>query len=202
MYAPCRIRTCGPLLRRQLLYPAELREQSDFWRFGRRAGRRRRPNNENQLTNITYRRSNKQSKLSDPYQSLWISIIGLLPASLSSSISLTFASSTLWKWASSNFKAFSNNLSAAFTLEYALFFGFSAISTQAFDLALRAATLKANIEGFSSHGFRRSSLTAAHNNNVPLNHLRSVSGHQSLHVLQEYLAVNDKQKRAVVDSFA
>ena len=76
------------------------------------------------------------------------------------------------------------------------------ISTQAFDLALRAATLKANIEGFSSHGFRRSSFTAAHNNNVPLNHLRSVSGHQSLQVLQEYLAVNDKQKRAVVDSFA
>ena len=76
------------------------------------------------------------------------------------------------------------------------------ISTQAFDLALRAATLKGNIEGFSSHGFRRSSLTAAHNNNVPLNHLRSVSGHQSLQVLQEYLAVNDKQKRAVVDSFA
>ena len=29
-YAPCKIRTCGPLLRRQLLYPAELREQSCF----------------------------------------------------------------------------------------------------------------------------------------------------------------------------
>jgi len=76
------------------------------------------------------------------------------------------------------------------------------ISTQAFDLALKAATLKANIKGFSSHGFRRSSLTAAHNNNVPLAHLRAVSGHQSLQVLQEYLAVNDQQKRDVVNSFA
>ncbi len=26
IYASCRIRTCGPLLRRQLLYPAELRK--------------------------------------------------------------------------------------------------------------------------------------------------------------------------------
>ena len=75
-------------------------------------------------------------------------------------------------------------------------------STQAFDLALRAATLKANIDGFSSHGFRRSSLTAASNNSVPLAHIKAISGHQSLQVLQEYLAVNDKQKRAVVDSFA
>ena len=28
LYASCRIRTCGPLLRRQLLYPAELRKHS------------------------------------------------------------------------------------------------------------------------------------------------------------------------------
>ena len=76
------------------------------------------------------------------------------------------------------------------------------ISTQAFDLALKAATLKANIQGFSSHGFRRSSLTAASNNNVPLAHIRAVSGHQSLQVLQEYLEVNKQQKRAVVAAFA
>ena len=76
------------------------------------------------------------------------------------------------------------------------------ISTQAFDLALKATTLKANINGFSSHGFSRSSLTAAHNNHVLLAHLRAVSGHQRLQVLQEYFAVNDKQKCAVVDSFA
>ena len=76
------------------------------------------------------------------------------------------------------------------------------ISSQAFDLALKAATWKVNIKGFSSHGFRRSSLTAAHNNNVLLAHLRAVSGYQSLAVLQEYLAVKDRQNRAVVDSFA
>lgn len=58
------------------------------------------------------------------------------------------------------------------------------------------------IDGFSLHGFRRSSLTAASNNSVLLAHIRAVSGHQSLQVLQKYLAVNDIQKCAVVDSFA
>ena len=36
--ASCRIRTCGPLLRRQLLYPAELRKLEVFRQFGHSAG--------------------------------------------------------------------------------------------------------------------------------------------------------------------
>ena len=76
------------------------------------------------------------------------------------------------------------------------------LSTQAFDLQLRAATYKAKIHGFSSHGFRRSALSSASDAGVPLRHLMELSGHSSLDTLERYLRVNEKQKVEAAKAFA
>ena len=63
------------------------------------------------------------------------------------------------------------------------------------DYALRAASKKLNIEGASTHSFRRSALSAASDKGVPLRVLQSISGHSSLEMLQRYFVVKDEQRR-------
>ena len=59
----------------------------------------------------------------------------------------------------------------------------SHLSVRAFQKVLQQACIKGGIVGFSSHGFRRSSLTSASNNNIPIRHLAQISGHSNMQVL-------------------
>ena len=71
----------------------------------------------------------------------------------------------------------------------------SHLSTRAFMLALDKALERAKIIGGSSHSFRRTQLTQLHRKQVPLNVIKSISGHQSLNTLSLYLQVDDDDKK-------
>jgi integrase/recombinase XerD len=78
----------------------------------------------------------------------------------------------------------------------------SHLSTRAFMLALDKALERAKIVGASSHSFRRTQLTQLHRKQVPLNVIKSISGHQSLNTLSLYLQVDDDDKRKASALFA
>ena len=78
----------------------------------------------------------------------------------------------------------------------------SHLSTRAFMLALDKALERAKIIGASSHSFRRTQLTQLHRKQVPLNVIRSLSGHSSLQTLSLYLEVDDLEKRRASTLFA
>ena len=78
----------------------------------------------------------------------------------------------------------------------------SHITTRAFQLALDYALERAKILGGSSHSFRRTQLTQLHRKQVPLNVIRSLSGHSSLQTLSLYLEVDDLEKRRASTLFA
>ena len=78
----------------------------------------------------------------------------------------------------------------------------SHITTRAFMLALDYALERAKIIGGSTHSFRRSVLTRLHKKQVPLNVIKSISGHQSLNTLSLYLQVDDQDKREASKLFA
>ena len=78
----------------------------------------------------------------------------------------------------------------------------SHITTRAFQLALDYAFERAKIIGGSSHSFRRSVLTRLHKKQVPLNVIKSISGHSSLNTLSLYLQVDDQDKREASKLFA
>ena len=91
------------------------------------------------------------------------------------------------------------------TLEDYVFYGRkegSHITTRAFQLALDYALERAKIIGGSSHSFRRSVLTRLHKKQVPLNVIKSISGHSSLNTLSLYLQVDDQDKREASKLFA
>ena len=76
------------------------------------------------------------------------------------------------------------------------------ITSRAFQKVLSSAVLKADLKGFSSHGYRRSSLSAGSDAGIPIRHLAELSGHQSMAVLQEYLTVKRSHLEKAVESFA
>ena len=78
----------------------------------------------------------------------------------------------------------------------------SHITTRAFMYALDYALERAKILGGSSHSFRRTQLTQLHRKQVPLNVIKSISGHQSLNTLSLYLQVDDDEKRKASALFA
>ena len=78
----------------------------------------------------------------------------------------------------------------------------SHITTRAFILGLDYALERAKIIGGSTHSFRRSVLTRLHKKQVPLNVIKSISGHQSLNTLSLYLQVDDQDKREASKLFA
>ena len=78
----------------------------------------------------------------------------------------------------------------------------SHLSTRAFMLALDKALERAKIIGASSHSFRRTQLTQLHRKQVPLNVIKSISGHQSLNTLSLYLQVDDDEKKKASALFA
>ena len=78
----------------------------------------------------------------------------------------------------------------------------SHITTRAFMYALDYALERAKILGGSSHSFRRTQLTQLHRKQVPLNVIRSLSGHSSLNTLSLYLEVDDLEKQRASTLFA
>jgi len=76
------------------------------------------------------------------------------------------------------------------------------ITRQSFGQKLKAAALQAGFERVSTHTFRRSALTHASSQGVPLAHLRTLSGHKSLAALQRYLETTEKEKQAAMMAFA
>ena len=76
------------------------------------------------------------------------------------------------------------------------------LSSRAFMDALNGASHECGLQGVSSHSFRRSALTSAHNAGVPLSHLMELSGHTSMSSIQRYLHVTEDQKDQAAMSFA
>ena len=75
-------------------------------------------------------------------------------------------------------------------------------SVRGFQHALKAALERSNVIGASSHSFRRTSLTTAHNAGVPTRHLMAVSGHASMDTLAGYLEVKDEDLVNATNLFA
>ena len=75
-------------------------------------------------------------------------------------------------------------------------------SVRGFQHALKAAIERTNLQGASSHSFRRTSLTTAHNAGVPTRHLMAVSGHASMDTLAGYLEVKDEDLVNATNLFA
>ncbi len=55
------------------------------------------------------------------------------------------------------------------------------------DRRLRQVCLKLEIEGVSTHSFRRTALTWMSDAGVPLRHIQAISGHRTLAALERYL---------------
>lgn len=68
------------------------------------------------------------------------------------------------------------------------------------DRLLREACLKLEIEGVSTHSFRRTALTHMSDSGVPLRHIQAISGHRTLAALERYLGVTDKQKQRAIST--
>tara|TARA_R100001480_G_scaffold2579_1_gene7208 strand:- start:31 stop:612 length:582 start_codon:yes stop_codon:yes gene_type:complete len=75
-------------------------------------------------------------------------------------------------------------------------------SVRGFQHALKAAIERTSLQGTSSHSFRRTSLTTAHNAGVPTRHLMAVSGHASMDTLAGYLEVKDEDLVKATNLFA
>jgi len=61
---------------------------------------------------------------------------------------------------------------------------------------LKSACEKLDLEGISTHSFRRTALTQMSNAGIPLRVIQQISRHRSLGVLQEYLEVTPDMKSA------
>ncbi|MGK7939381.1 MAG: tyrosine-type recombinase/integrase [Crocosphaera sp.] len=68
------------------------------------------------------------------------------------------------------------------------------------DRILRGICKKLEIEGVSTHSFRRTALTQMSDAGVPLRHIQAISGHRTLAALERYLGVTDKQKQHAIST--
>ncbi|MDJ0574535.1 MAG: site-specific integrase [Xenococcaceae cyanobacterium MO_234.B1] len=66
------------------------------------------------------------------------------------------------------------------------------------DAILRSACHKLEIEGVSTHSFRRTALTRMSDAGVPLRHIQAISGHKTLAALERYLGVTEQQKESAI----
>ena len=69
------------------------------------------------------------------------------------------------------------------------------------DKALRKTCKELEIEGASTHSWRRTSLSNANDAGISLRVLQAISGHSSLDVLSRYLQTSDTQKRQAANAF-
>ncbi len=74
------------------------------------------------------------------------------------------------------------------------------LSRYSFDKVLRKVCGDLQIEGFSSHGFRRSFITNLARNNFHSKVIMKCSGHKQLSSLEKYIDVTDEEKVAAVAS--
>jgi integrase/recombinase XerD len=70
------------------------------------------------------------------------------------------------------------------------------LSTRAGQLAVQRLANQLGLQGVSSHSFRRSALTAAHQAGLSLRALAEISGHQSLAALERYLDADAARAQA------
>ncbi len=68
------------------------------------------------------------------------------------------------------------------------------------DKILRDACLRLEIEGVSTHSFRRTALTRMSDAGVPLRHIQAISGHKTLAALERYLGVTEQQKENAIST--
>ena len=68
------------------------------------------------------------------------------------------------------------------------------------DRILREALRRVDLDerGISTHSFRRTALTWMSDSGIPLRHIQSISGHQSLSALEHYLGATDQQKENAI----
>ena len=59
---------------------------------------------------------------------------------------------------------------------------------------------KLEIEGVSTHSFRRTALTRMSDAGVPLRHIQAISGHKTLSALERYLGVTEQQKETAIST--
>jgi integrase/recombinase XerD len=69
-------------------------------------------------------------------------------------------------------------------------------------IIFRRACLKADIEGASTHSFRRTALTQMSNAGIPLRVIQEISGHRNLEQLQRYLEVKPDQVLGAIASLS
>jgi len=67
---------------------------------------------------------------------------------------------------------------------------------------LREACKRVNIEGVSTHSFRRTALTQMSNAGIPLRIIQEISGHRTLDELYKYLEVEEAQVIGAVNSLS
>ena len=67
---------------------------------------------------------------------------------------------------------------------------------------LKSVCNQLDLEGISTHSFRRTALTQMSNAGIPLRVIQKISGHHSLEVLQEYLEVSPEQVRGAASSLS
>ncbi len=66
------------------------------------------------------------------------------------------------------------------------------------DRILRDTCKRLEIEGVSTHSFRRTALTKMSDSGVPLRHIQAISGHRTLAALERYLGVTEQQKENAI----
>jgi integrase/recombinase XerD len=70
------------------------------------------------------------------------------------------------------------------------------------DKILRKAFERADIEGASTHSFRRTALSQMSNAGIPLRIIQEISGHNNLEQLQRYLDVKPDQVKGAIASLS
>jgi integrase/recombinase XerD len=79
---------------------------------------------------------------------------------------------------------------------------FRHITSDSAAVILREACHRVDIEGVSTHSFRRTALTQMSNSGIPLRVIQQVSGHRTLTELQKYLEVSDSQVKGAIASLS
>jgi integrase/recombinase XerD len=76
------------------------------------------------------------------------------------------------------------------------------LHTNSADRILREAFSRTDIEGASTHSFRRTALTQMSNAGIPLRIIQEISGHSNLEQLQRYLEVKPDQVKGAIASLS
>jgi integrase/recombinase XerD len=76
------------------------------------------------------------------------------------------------------------------------------LHTNSADQILREAFSRTDIEGASTHSFRRTALTQMSNAGIPLRIIQEISGHSNLEQLQRYLEVKPDQVKGAIASLS